>query len=518
MQNRNYGIGIQSLKELINNGGLYVDKTPIVFKLLSPFRKYYFFSRPRRFGKSLLLSTLKEIFLGNKALFKDTWIYDKIEWDKYAVVHIPFSGIDIQGLGLQKAIDKRLFAIASENEILLETEIYSSRFSELIVKLSQKTGKGVVILIDEYDKPITDYLEEDKIHIAQENRSILRNFYASLKDLDEHIRFCFLTGISKFSKTSLFSHLNHLWDISLVGEFGALVGITQQDIDTNFSEAMADLAKKENMSYEACREEVKTWYNGYNWGGDETVYNPFSVLHLFQELQFANFWFRTAVPSFLLKQLKKDYDYELENIRASDILFESYDIENLDYKSLLFQTGYLTIKSRPRRGSYILGYPNQEVRAALSAHILAAYTEMKATDMSPRMEAMLETLEKGDTQTFEKQLNSLFAQIPDVLFRQNYENFYHAIIYTALVLLGVYTQCEVMHRDGRTDAVIHAGDYIYIAEFKIGTDAEVGLNQIDTKKYAAPFLGNGKKIICLGIAFTQEKKGISDFKVAEKWD
>ena len=224
------------------------------------------------------------------------------------------------------------------------------------------------------------------------------------------------------------------------------------------------------------------------------------------------------MPSFLLKLLKKEYDYDVENIEVELNLFETYDIENLSYKALLFQTGYLTLKNSLGMGIYTLGYPNREVKAALSAHILELYAHKSKDDMGPLMRNMIRVLEKGDTQTFEKQLNSLFAQIPDVLFRQNYENFYHAIIYTALVLLGVYTQCEVMHRDGRTDAVIHVGDYIYIAEFKIGTDAEVALNQIDTKKYAAPFLGNGKKIICLGISFTQEKKGISDFKVAEKWD
>ncbi len=514
MQNRNYGIGIQSLKELINNGALYIDKTPIVFKLLSPFKKYYFFSRPRRFGKSLLISTLKEIFSGNKELFQKTWIYDKIDWEKYPVIHIPFSGINIQGLGLENAIDVQLLEIAEDNDIQFVSNNHSNRFRELIIKLSKKTGKGVVILIDEYDKPITDYLEDDKIHIAQENREILRNFYSCLKDLDEHIRFCFLTGISKFSRTSLFSHLNHLWDISLVGEFGALVGITQQEIDDNFSEAMSDLAVEENLSNEACREAVKEWYNGYNWRGKENVYNPFSILHLFQELQFGNFWFKTAVPSFLLKLLKKDHDYAVENIEVEMTLFESYDIENLNYKALLFQTGYLTIKKNLGMGVYTLGYPNREVKAALSAHVLGFYTHKSKDDMGPLMRNMIRVLEKGDTKTFEKQLNSLFAQIPEVLFRQNYENFYHAIIYTALLLMGVYTQCEVMHRDGRTDAVIHAGEYIYIIEFKIGTDAEIALHQIDTNNYVAPYLGSGKKIVSIGIAFTQAKKGISDFQVA----
>lgn len=514
MQNRNYGIGTQDFKSLIANDCLYVDKTPVIFKLLHKSKRYYFFSRPRRFGKSLLISTLKEIFSANKELFQQTWIYDKIAWEKYPIIHIPFSGIDIQGYGLENAINRKLSEIAEHNDIQLITEKYSSRFRELILKLSQKTGKGVVILIDEYDKPITDYLEDDKIHIAQENREILRNFYSCLKDLDEHIRFCFLTGISKFSRTSLFSHLNHLWDISLVGEFGALVGITQQEIDDNFSEAMADLAVEVNLSYEACRETVKEWYNGYNWRGKENVYNPFSILHLFQELQFGNFWFKTAVPSFLLKLLKKEYDYDVENIEVEMTLFESYDIENLNYKALLFQTGYLTIKSALGMGVYTLGYPNREVKAALSSHILGFYTHKSKDDMGPLMRSMIRVLEKGDTQTFEKQLNSLFAQIPEVLFRQNYENFYHAIIYTALLLMGVYTQCEVMHRDGRTDAVIYAGEYIYIIEFKIGTNAEVALNQIDTNKYAAPYIGSGKKIVCLGIAFTEAKKGISDFKVA----
>lgn len=512
MQNRNYGIGIQSLKELIRTGALYVDKTAIVFRLLKSYRKYYFLARPRRFGKSLLISTLKEIFLGNKELFKNTWIYDKIEWEKYAVIHIPFSGIGFTTAGLENAMNNMVLEIAKEYNILLTQKDYANQFKELVINLSQKTGKGVVILIDEYDKPITDYLEADKIHIAQENREILRAFYGVIKDLDEHIRFCFLTGISKFARTSIFSHLNHLWDITLSPEFGALVGITQQELDDNFSEAMVDLAEKEQISYEVCRQDVKTWYNGYNWGG-ENVYNPFSLLHLFAELQFANFWFRTAVPSFIVKQLKKEYDYDLDNILVSDLLFETYDIESLDYRALLLQTGYLTIKSRPARGEYLLGFPNLEVKAALSAHILAGYSHNNVVEASSQVRRMFEVLKKGETHSFRKLLDGLFAKIPEVLFRQNYENFYHAIIYTALTMLGIHTECELMHREGRTDAVVHAGEYIYILEFKIGEEGQVGLDQIENKNYAAPYLGSGKKIIGIGIAFTEAKRGITDFDV-----
>jgi len=370
---RKYPIGLQSFREIREGGFVYVDKTEKIHRMVN-YGKYYFLSRPRRFGKSLLLDTISELFSGSEALFKGLWIHDKWNWDnKNPVIRISFSNIGTGTIGLQNAIERTVQENAQRLQIELTAPAYDQLFKELITKAAQQ-GK-VAILIDEYDKPLIDYL--DNIPKAEENRTILKNFYSILKDADEHIRLLILTGVSRFSKVSIFSDLNNLEDITLSKHFNNLLGITQQELETNFAGELEELPQLLGMDKPQLLENIKDWYNGYSWNGKETLYNPFSLLSFMKEEAFRNFWFATGSPSFLVNILKKRREYNFENIRESDISLGSFQIENPVSAPLLFQTGYLTIKSYdPDSQLYTLDYPNREVKASLLDNLLSAYREV----------------------------------------------------------------------------------------------------------------------------------------------
>lgn len=370
---RKYPIGLQSFREIREGGFVYVDKTEKIHRMVN-YGKYYFLSRPRRFGKSLLLDTISELFSGSEALFKGLWIHDKWNWDnKNPVIRISFSNIGTGTIGLQNAIERTVQENAQRLQIELTAPAYDQLFKELITKAAQQ-GK-VAILIDEYDKPLIDYL--DNIPKAEENRTILKNFYSILKDADEHIRLLILTGVSRFSKVSIFSDLNNLEDITLSKHFNNITGITQQELETNFAGELEELPQLLGMDKPQLLENIKDWYNGYSWNGKETLYNPFSLLSFMKEEAFRNFWFATGSPSFLVNILKKRREYNFENIRESDISLGSFQIENPVSAPLLFQTGYLTIKSYdPDSQLYTLDYPNREVKASLLDNLLSAYREV----------------------------------------------------------------------------------------------------------------------------------------------
>jgi CO dehydrogenase/acetyl-CoA synthase epsilon subunit len=353
-------IGIQTFRDIIEGGFYYVDKTPFIPKLTS---KYYFLSRPRRFGKSLFLDTLKEAFSGNKELFKGLYLYDNWNWEKrYPVITINFtSGVMSSSQLLKKNIHHILETNAKRYELNLEEkEVINIKFEELITKIYQKHNMPVVVLVDEYDKPILDAIEN--IEVAKENREILKDFYSVLKGMDPYLKLVFLTGVSRFSKVTIFSGLNQLNDITVDRNFSTICGYTQSELESVFEDRLKDFDK----------EKIKQWYNGYSWLG-ERVYNPFDILLLFDKKTFKPYWFETGTPTFLIKMFMKNRYYipELENLEVGDEILSKLDVDNIRVENLLFQAGYLTIKEfLEEDGVYILSYPNLEVRKSLNNALL----------------------------------------------------------------------------------------------------------------------------------------------------
>ncbi len=510
-------LGIQTFSKIIEGNYIYVDKTEEIFSLISSPETYYFISRPRRFGKSLLISTLKEIFLGNKELFKDLWIYDKIEWKKHPVIHIDFSGISYETpQDLKRSLSHRILKLGEEYKIKLDENLsYKDNFKELLEKLSEK--EKVVILIDEYDKPLVEFI--DKPEIALENRGILKNFYEVIKESDQYLRFVMLTGVSKFSKISVFSGLNNLHDITLAEKYSTLLGYTSEELEKYFSEYISKMAEKLKYDVEFLSYHIKKWYNGYSWDGENFVYNPFSILYLFIEQKISNYWFTSGTPTFLVKMIKK-YNtniIELENFESDESLFDAFDIDKMNVQSLLFQTGYLTIKkitdSAPGVRDYLFSYPNIEVKESLLKHLLADLSE-NINDTGVIINKLVKNLNKNDIESFFEQLKSLFSSIPYDIFIKDREAYYHTIIYLALTLMGVRIKVEVHTNKGRIDGVIETDNHIYVLEFKLGT-ADKALEQIESMKYHQKYISSGKPVTLIGIGFDVEQKNVGNYLIKE---
>ncbi|MFN8579212.1 MAG: AAA family ATPase [Candidatus Sericytochromatia bacterium] len=342
---KNLPLGIQTFRKIIESNNLYVDKTKDIYNLISANDSlYYFFSRPRRFGKSLLITTLEEIFLGNKELFKDLYIYDKIKWKKYPVIRIDFNALNYThgSEGFEKNLTNKIISIYDNYNLIIKGSNYKELFESLIIELS-KIDK-VVILIDEYDKPIVEVIED--IELTKSNRRILKSFYETIKSCDEYIKFCFLTGVSKFSKVSVFSSLNNLKDLTLDKKYSTMLGYTQEELEFYFQDRINELAQELEGSYKEAKDILKLWYNGYSWDAKNFVYNPFSILNVLDDKKINNYWFKSGTPTLLIKLIKeKEINVEgLKNFIASDALLDSFEIDNIRFESLLFQTGYLTIK------------------------------------------------------------------------------------------------------------------------------------------------------------------------------
>ncbi|MGE5341774.1 MAG: AAA family ATPase [Candidatus Omnitrophota bacterium] len=512
---KNLPIGIQTFSKLINGGYLYVDKTKQIHDLFATGGQYYFLSRPRRFGKSLLISTLAELFSGNKELFKGLWIYDQIDWESHPVIQIDFSTIDFSSPKiLKESLKIYLNETAHSHGLTLnKKKSYKDSFVELIKKLSVKGS--VVILIDEYDKPLIEYLGKDKIDTAKEIQSVLKNFYGVIKGSDAFIRFVFIAGISKFSKVSVFSDLNNLVDITIDDKFSTLLGYTEAELNHYFGPYIEAMSRIQSTSISDLKETIRKWYNGYSWDGKNFVYNPFSILNLFNKNRFENFWFSTGTPTFLIK-LIMDRQYELmefENIPVNSFIFDSYDIENLEITGLLFQTGYLTIKTvtvRDMVETYHLSYPNHEVRESFLSHLFGAYTTKDMILSTRIIERINASLKADDIDGFIRELKSLFASIPYNIFIEAKEAYYHSIIYLILRLSGAEVRCEEATNIGRIDAVLETVTKIIVMEFKMGA-ARDALTQIQEMKYHEKFLNTGKAVVLLGIGFDPEKRNIGDY-------
>ena len=382
---------------------------------------------------------------------------------------------------------------------------------EIINKLGH--SKQVVLLIDEYDKPIIDYLED--IEKADRQRDLLKNFYAVLKGSDAYLRFVFLTGVSKFSKVSIFSDLNNLTDISTSEEFANIVGYSQSELEHYFADRIPAMAEKFQMSQESLLSKIKHYYNGYSWNGKDFLYNPFSILSFFRLKSFDNFWFSTGTPTFLTKLLQKDFKYDLSKMKGDQISLDNLNLRNPQLSGLLFQTGYLTIKSRDEYGIYHLDYPNAEVEESLVKFLLSEYIYEYGGESTILILDIREALQENDFEGLKEAFNVLFASIPMDYFLENREKFYHAIIFLTLKLLGYYAQVEMHAGRGRLDALVFFKDKIYVIEFKRDQSAQEAMAQIHQKGYYKAYQGEGKPIYLLGINMDSEKKEVEDILVEE---
>jgi hypothetical protein len=506
MSIKKYPIGLQDFKGLISNGYLYVDKTMHIYHLLTR-EKYYFLSRPRRFGKSLLVSTLECVAKGEKELFKGLYIYDKWQFDEYPVIKISFSNIGYRDLGLKEAISTTLDSNASKYGLVLKQKGISLKFDELIKILSEHFNKKVVLLIDEYDKPIIDYLDKENIHIAQENRGILKTFYSVLKDADPYLQLVFITGVSKFSQVSIFSDLNNLNDLSFRKDYNEICGISQNELNSYFADELKVYDK----------EQIRIWYNGYRWHIDGVkLYNPFSLLNFFSSGDFRNYWYATGTPTFLMVMSRELGLYMLDDAQLSSAAIDSFNIDKLQVLPVLFQTGYLTISHYDDiLHIYHLDFPNLEVKSSYTEGLLEVYSYMPEPLVPQIMSKLLKSLKDKNPTYLKESINTVFTHIPYPLWQEKKEHFYHAIIHLLFSLLGVYIQSEVHTKSGRADALINIDEGVFCLEFKLDKSAKEAIQQVRNKGYLEAYRHLRKPSYIIGINFSSSLKAVEELIIEE---
>ncbi|RMH55807.1 MAG: AAA family ATPase [Candidatus Hydrogenedentota bacterium] len=509
-------IGIQDFRELIDGGYVYVDKTEYLYRLISE-GKVYFLSRPRRFGKSLLVSTLEQIFRGNRGLFEGLYIHDKIEWRKHPVIKLDMTQLAYESPeGLKQALMDHVRSVGEAYGLEISGRSPKDIFAALIKELS-RTGK-VALLIDEYDKPIIGALTKTEECAAY--REILKDFYGVIKGLDAYLKFVFLTGVSKFSRTSIFSDLNNLRDITMAEDYNEICGYREEDLERYFDGYFERFAEKHGVGKEAILERFRTWYNGYSWNGGERLYNPFSTLNALADRQFRNYWFETGTPTFLINLMReKRYDLtRLEDLLLIESGFSKFEIEDIAVEALLFQTGYLTIQEVVDKGAeryYRLGYPNYEVERSLLDHLLVGYTETPGIRDGRLLLQLREALESGNLEAFFAGVESFFAGIPYAIFIAQ-EWYFASIVYAVLAILGLEGRFEMLTNRGRLDCAVELGERVYIFGFKLNQAPEKALEQIKQRGYAEKYRASGKRITLVGVAFDAEKRNVGGWKVEEE--
>ena len=521
MSRRRLPIGIQTFRTLREQDCYYVDKTTYVERLINE-GTHYFLSRPRRFGKSLFLDTLKELFEGNEALFAGLYIHRRHNWSqRHPVVRLSFGGGNFkEPAALNDDVMAQLDGLAREKGVPVRYDTAPARFRDLLQALHAHTGQRVAVLVDEYDKPILDALVETP-EVARANRDYLRGLYGVIKDSDAHVQFTFLTGISKFSKVNLFSQLNNLTDITLDPVYSSICGYTEGDLDTVFAAELAGLD----------RERVREWYNGYSWRGTEKVYNPYDVLLLLRRGEFEAHWFETGTPAFLVDTLfaRRVASVSLDELVSTGVLLSAFDVggrsaaEHISTEALLFQTGYLTITGEERLGGkalYRLGYPNREVRQSLNEHLLCHLVQdvERQTANSMRLARLLAA---HDCAALEELFHAFFASIPYQWYTNNdianYEGYYASVFYSYFAALGYEIVVEESSSHGRLDMAVRTGGHVYLFEFKVAEMAPPGsaLAQLQERDYAAKYRDRGEPIHLIGVEFSRETRNLTAFEVAD---
>ena len=516
MNKRKLPIGIQTFRKIREGGCYYVDKTPHIRRLVDE-SAHSFLSRPRRFGKSLFLDTLKELFEGNEALFQGLAIHGGWDWSAtHPVLRLSFGGgLFQQPEGLHAEVCSMLRVMEENAAITAHPEDSPpARLRRLISTLHERKGRRVVMLVDEYDKPILDALESAP-EVARANRDYLRGLYAVIKDCDKNLRFSFITGVSRFSKVSLFSGLNNLTDITLDPQYSDVCGYTESDLDEVFAPELPGLD----------REAIREWYNGYGWRGAERVYNPFDILMFFRRREFQAWWFETGTPTFLVETLfrRRVGAPALDAMVAGDDLLSTFDVDHIAVEALLFQTGYLTIAGEMNRGGrvrYRLGYPNREVYQSLNEHLLRHLVQDASRQTANGIQ-LYDLLETNDFAGMKDLVHAFFASIPYPWYTSNdiarYEGFYASVFYAYFASLGLDITVEDCTDHGRIDMTVRFNGNIYIFEFKV---VELGgegsaMAQLKARRYAEKYLSSGEPVHLIGIEFSRETRNVASFEVEQ---
>lgn len=517
MSNKIYPIGIQNFEKIRQDGYFYVDKTALVYRMVKT-GSYYFLSRPRRFGKSLLISTLEAYFQGKKELFEGLAV-EKLEkdWIKYPILHLD---LNIEKYDTPDSLDKILDSSLTAWEKIYGAEpserSFSLRFAGIIQRACEKTGRRVVILVDEYDKPMLQAIGNEALQ--KQFRNTLKPFYGALKTKDGSIKFAMLTGVTKFGKVSVFSDLNNLKDVSMDERFVDICGITENEIHENLKDELNELAQKQHMSFEEVCRELKVCYNGYHFMENTMgIYNPFSLLNTFDKMKFGSYWFETGTPTYLVKLLKKHH-YNLERMAHEETdsqVLNSIDSESTNPIPVIYQSGYLTIKGYDEEfGMYRLGFPNREVEEGFVRFLLPFYANVNKVESPFEIQKFVREVRSGDYNSFFRRLQSFFADTTYEVIREQ-ELHYENVLFIVFKLVGFYTRVEYHTSEGRVDLVLQTDKFIYVMEFKLDGTAEEALQQINNKHYALPFASDERKLFKIGVNFSAETRNIEKWVVEE---
>ena len=512
---RKLPIGIQSFEDLRKKGYLYIDKSALVYQLATE-GKTYFLSRPRRFGKSLLMSTMEAYFLGKKELFKGLALESlEKEWEKFPVMHLDLNAENYNSVeSLERILNEHLCFWENKYGTSDSETSLSLRFKGVIRRASEQTGLQTVVLIDEYDKPLLQTIGNKELQ--EQYKNILKAFYGVLKSADAYLRFVFLTGVTKFGQVSVFSDLNQLKDISMDARYATICGITDEELRRDLQPELESLAANEGLGYEEVCQKMKRMYDGYHFRHNmEGLYNPFSVLNALDSAEFGSYWFSTGTPTFLVQLLKKtDYDLRhLEGIELPVNQFADYRAD-ADYPiPVIYQSGYLTIKGYdPRFKVYTLGFPIEEVEYGFLNFLLHYYTEIPVVKGEFTIMRFVKELESGDVDAFLNRLRAFFAGIPYEL-NDKTERHYQTIFYLVFRLLGQYIDVEERSAKGRADAVVKTKDYIYVFEFKLDGTVDEALKQIDDKGYLLPYGIDHRILMKIGVSFDAAQRNIGEWKI-----
>ena len=512
---KNLPVGIQTFEKIVEQDRLYVDKTEYILKMLK-LSNYIFLSRPRRFGKSLLVSTLQAYFEGRKDLFKGLYIYNaEKDWEQYPVLKFSMaSAKHIDAAQLRRFLGNMLEREEFKWGITSPKQDANDRLHDLILEANRQTGKQVVVLIDEYDAPLLDVSHQDSL--LHEMRQIMRNFYSPLKDCDPHLRFVFITGITKFSQLSIFSELNNLNNISMLPEFAAVCGITEEEMLTQMSDYIDRFAQSNEQTYDEAIADLKRQYDGYHfaWPSPD-IFNPFSLLNAFAVNILKSFWFESGTPTFLIEKLK-EYNVVPSMLKPTNVMASDFDAPTENMSSimpLLYQSGYYTIKNFNRRvGTYLLDLPNNEIRIGLMASLLPNYIQRDTYKGNTTVAEMYRALYYDDLEGMLRLLQTYLLTIPQC-DNTNYEGHYQQLLYVIFSLLGRYVDVEVRTSNGRVDMVMNSGKALYLFELKLNKSAEAAMQQINLKDYPSRFALSGLPIIKVGINFDMEKHSLKDWMI-----
>ena len=516
MSTKIYPIGIQNFEKIRNDGYLYIDKTALMYQMVKT-GSYYFLSRPRRFGKSLLISTLEAYFQGKKELFTGLAV-ERLEkdWIKYPILHLDLNIEKYDTLeSLDNILEKSLTAWEKLYGAAPSERSFSLRFAGIIERACKQAGQRVVILVDEYDKPMLQAIGNEKLQ--KQFRDTLKPFYGALKTMDGYIKFAFLTGVTKFGKVSVFSDLNNLDDISMRKDYVEICGVSDQELHENLDIELHEFAETQGLSYDKLCTKLKEYYDGYHFTHNSIgIYNPFSLLNAFKYKEFGSYWFETGTPTYLVKLLKKHH-YDLERMAHEETdaqVLNSIDSESTNPIPVIYQSGYLTIKGYDERfGIYRLGFPNREVEEGFIRFLLPFYANVNKVESPFEVQKFVREVETGDYDSFFHRLQSFFADTTYEVIREQ-ELHYENVLFIVFKLVGFYTKVEYHTNNGRVDLILQTDKFIYIMEFKLNGTAEEALQQINNKRYALPFEADGRKLFKIGINFSEKTRNIEKWVVA----